>query len=140
MERKLSRKKDHREHMIRNLATSLVLYEYLNTTEAKSKEVKSYLENILAKSKNADLNTRRSLLSVFFDRNATKKIIDELIPRYAERKSGFIRSYHLENRLGDNAPMMRLELVDKKVFVEEKASEAKSEAKEEKEVAEKSEK
>ncbi len=121
MERKLSRKKAHREHVIRNMATSLVLYEYLETTEAKAKEAKSYLDKLLARSKSDDLNTRRQLAAVLFDKNAVKKVMDELIPRYTDRKSGFIKSFHLTNRLGDNAPMMRLELVDKKVFVDKPA-------------------
>lgn len=128
--RKLGRKKSNREHLIKNLAASLVLYETVDTTESKAKEVKSYLEKILARNKEADLVTKRNLISTFFDRNAAKKIIEELMPRYEKRNSGFIRSFHLKNRLGDNAPMMRLELVDKKVFVEAKA-EAKAEVKEE---------
>jgi len=122
--------------MIRNLATSLVLYEYINTTEAKAKETKLFVENILAKSKTSDLNTRKHLLEVFFDKNAVNKIVDELIPRYSERKSGFIRSFRLENRPGDNASMMRIELVDKKVFVKEKNAE-KTDTKEVKDASEK---
>lgn len=115
--REFSRKKAHREHMLRNLATSLILYEKVDTTLAKAKEIKSFVERLLARSKGGELNTIRALNAVLFDRNATKKIIDELLPRYKDKKYGFIRSYHLKNRLGDNSPMMRLELVDRKVFV-----------------------
>jgi len=125
MNRKLGRKSDNRDHMLRNLATSLVLYEQIDTTLAKGKEVKSFLDKILSRSKNADLTTLRQLNKVFFDKNAVKKIISELIPRYEKRKSGFIKSYHLKNRLGDNAPMMRLVLVDKMVFTEEKPDQKK---------------
>jgi hypothetical protein len=64
------------------------------------------------------------------DKNAVKKIIDELIPRYETRTSGFIKSYHLKNRLGDNAPMMHLELIDKKVFVTKEVPKATKETKE----------
>lgn len=116
--RSLGRKKSNREHLIRNLATSLVLFETIDTTKAKAKEVKSFLEKVIARSKDAGLPSIRSTYSVFFDNNASKKIIKELVPRYADRKSGFIKSYILKNRLGDNAPMMRLELVDKKVFID----------------------
>jgi len=123
--RSLGRKKSNREHLIRNLATSLVLYETIDTTQAKAKEVKAFLEKVIAKSKSADLPAMRNSYSVFFDNNAAKKMIKELVPRYADRKSGFIKSYILKNRNGDNAPMMRLELVDKKVFINTEAKEEK---------------
>jgi len=119
MIRKLGRKKDNKEHLIRNLATSLVLYEAISTTEAKAKEVKKYLETVIARNKENSLAEKRAIFSKFFDKKASQKMINELFPRYKGRNSGFIRSYHLSNRMGDNASMMRLELVDKKVFVEE---------------------
>lgn len=105
--------------MLRNLATSLVLYEKVDTTEMKAKELKSYIDHLIASSKKGDLNAIRNMNKVFFDRNATKKMIEVIIPRYANRNSGFTRSYKLQNRLGDNSAMMRLELVDKKTFVPE---------------------
>lgn len=107
--------------MVRNLATSLVLYETVDTTKAKAKEVKQYMETLIARNKEADLSAIRALNAAFFDKNAVKKVIFELIPRYKERKSGFIKSFNLKNRSGDDALMTRLELVDKKVFVEKKA-------------------
>lgn len=126
--------------MVRNLATSLVLYEAIETTEAKAKEVKSFLDKIIARNKDTSFQTIRNLNAIFFDHNATKKMIEELIPRYESRKSGFIRSYRLKNRLGDNSKVIRLELVDRKVFVEvEKKEIAKDTVKEEK-VTEKSDK
>ncbi|MDO8444464.1 MAG: 50S ribosomal protein L17 [bacterium] len=118
MKRAFSRQKDHREHMLRNLATSLVLYEKIDTTMPKAKELKSFIDHILADSKKADLTTIRNLNKVFFDKNAVKKVIEVLVPRYAERSSGFTRTFSLQNRAGDNASMMRIELIDKKVFVE----------------------
>lgn len=121
MNRIFNRNKAHREHMLRNLATSLILFEQVETTEAKAKEIKAIVDKILAGAKTTDFNTVRSLNKYLFDDNAVKKIIEELIPRYEKRTSGFIKSYHLKNRLGDNAPMMRLELVDKKVFVSKDA-------------------
>lgn len=115
--REFSRKKAHREHLIRNLATSLILYEKVDTTAAKAKEVKSYLDQLLSRTSAGDLNAIRHLNSVLFDRNATKKVVTELVARYQKRQSGHIRSFPLKNRVGDNSPMIRLELVDKKVFV-----------------------
>ena len=146
MIRKLGRKKSNKEHLIRNLATSLVLYEAINTTEAKAKEVKKYLETVIARNKDNSLSEKRAIFSKFFDKNASQKMINELFPRYKTRNSGFIRSFHLSNRMGDNASMMRLELVDKKVFVEEekpkivkeniKATESKSKKTDKKEIKE----
>ena len=108
--------------MIRNLASSLILYEAIDTTMPKAKEAKSYVERLIARSKPGDLNAIRRVKAALFDRNASDKLIKELLPRYKSRNSGFIRSYYLKNRLGDNATMMRLELVDKKVFVTEEAT------------------
>jgi len=117
MNRIFGRKKDHRDHMVRNLATSLILYERVDTTAAKAKEVKSFVDQVIARHKTNDLKTIRSLHSIFFDDKAVDKIINELIPRYQAKNSGFILSYHLKNRLGDNSEMIRLELADKKVFI-----------------------
>lgn len=104
--------------MMRNLVTSLVLYEQVETTEAKAKELKSFADKLIARAKKSDLTAIRTLHKVLYDRNAVKKVIEVLVPRYATRTSGFTRSYHLKNRPGDNAPMMRLELIDKKTFVD----------------------
>lgn len=117
MNKNLSRKADHRRLMVRNILTSLVLYEKVDTTKAKSKVLKSQFDRIIARSKKADLAVRRNLEGIILDKSAVKKVIEELIPRYADRESGFTRSYHLKNRLGDNSQMVRIELVDKKVFV-----------------------
>ena len=117
--RTLGRKKSNKEHLIRNIATSLVLFETIDTTEAKAKEVKSYLEKVIARNKTNTLAAKRAIFAKLFDKNASDKVIKELLPRYKDKNSGFVRSFHLKNRLGDNAPMMRLELTLKKVFVPE---------------------
>ncbi|MFA5926814.1 MAG: 50S ribosomal protein L17 [Patescibacteria group bacterium] len=119
MNRKLGRNPDHRDHTIRNLADSLVLYERIDTTEAKAKEVKSFVDQAIARALPNDLHAQRQTRAIFFDKNAAVKVIKELVPRYSNRKSGFVKSFRLKNRLGDNAPMMRLELMDRLVFVEE---------------------
>jgi len=124
---KLGRKIGHRKSLIRNLAASLVLYEKVDTTLAKAKAVKPVVEKMITVSKGQDLKSYRQLLSFFYDKNASKKLRDELAIRYKERTSGFVRLYHLDNRLGDNSQMARLELVDRKVFapVKKAASEKK---------------
>lgn len=128
MPRKLGRKIGHRKSLMRNLAASLVLYEKIETTEAKAKDVKSYVEQMITISKTQDLSAYRRLLAYFYDKNAAKKVYAELAKRYAERQSGFIRSYHIGNRLGDNSKMMRLELIDRKVFSAPKKSADKTKA------------
>lgn len=129
MKRTFSRQRDHGNHMLRNIATSLVLYEKVDTTAPKAKELKGFIDHILASSKKVDLSTIRNLNKVFFDKNAVKKITEVLIPRYADRTSGYTISYNLKNRLGDNAAMMRVELVDSKVFVETEKNETVLESK-----------
>jgi large subunit ribosomal protein L17 len=124
MARKLGRKKAHREHMLRNLTTSLVLYERITTTEAKAKEIKPIIDHIITISKKGDLASRRSLLAYLFDTNAVKKSIEVLAPRYSDRNSGYTRIFHLEPRLGDASKMAIIELIpalDEKKPAEKKA-------------------
>lgn len=110
MERKLSRKKSHRELMLRNLATSLILYEKIQTTAAKAKAVKPLVEKMLARAQKEDITSRRLMLGFFLDKMAVAKIFEKLTPRHKDVQSGFIKSYKLAPRSGDNAPMMMLKL------------------------------
>lgn len=119
--RALSRKTASRKSLLRNLATSLVLYERIETTEAKAKEVKSEVEHLLYVAKKNDLATRRRMLGYFFDKNATKKVLEDLMPRYDKLSSGFIKSYRKGRRLGDGAMIMILEL--KKAEIKEEIKE-----------------
>lgn len=110
--RSLSRKKAHRTSLLRNLVTSLILFEKIQTTQAKAKEVKPIVDKLISSAKNADLTARRNLMAYLFDENAAKKVLEVLVPRYKEIKSGFIKSYNLGPRLGDGAEMMMLELIN----------------------------
>jgi len=116
--RKLGRKIGHRKSLLRNLAASLVLYERIDTTKAKAKEVRPEVEKLINLGKKHNLVAYRKLISYFYDKNAAKKVYEELSTRYAARNSGFIKVYHLGPRLGDDSEMIRLELVDRKVFVD----------------------
>ena len=118
--RALSRKTAYRKSTLRNLATSLILYERITTTEAKAKEVKPVVEHLINKARKMDLTARRSLLSYLFDEKATLKVLEVLIPRYKKINTGFIKSYKLNPRLGDGARMMILELEKEKVKDETK--------------------
>lgn len=123
MSAKLGMKKAHREHVIRNAACSLILFEQIEITEPKSKVVKSFADKVLSSAKAGDLPARRKVLSLLFDKKATDKIFSELNARYETRASGFVRSFRIGKRIGDNAQMIRLELVDKKVFADIKKAE-----------------
>lgn len=107
----LGRKKGPREAMIRNLATSIVLYEKVKTTETKAKTIKPIVEKYVTKCKKNDLHTRRQLLSFFYDENAVKKLLEEVGPRYKERPGGYLRITKLGRRQGDNAPMVEISFV-----------------------------
>lgn len=123
--RALSRKKASRQSLLRNLATSLVLYERIETTEAKAKEVKPVVEHLIAIAKKKDLAAHRRLLGYLFDENATKKVLEVLVPRYSKLQSGFIKSYRKGVRQGDGAMIMILELVKDEI---KSISDASSEA------------
>jgi len=118
--RSLSRKKAYRKSTLRNLATSLIIYEEIKTTEAKAKEVKPIVEHLLNIAKKEDLGATRRLMGYLFDKNATKKILEDLLPRYKNIKSGFIKEYKLSPRLGDGAKMTILELIKGESIVKEK--------------------
>jgi len=103
--------------MLRNLTTSLILYEKIDTTLEKAKETKTVFEKIISGAKVNNLSSYKKISSYLFDNKAAQKVRDELIVRYKDRNSGFVRLFNLPNRLGDNAKMARLELIDRKVFV-----------------------
>jgi large subunit ribosomal protein L17 len=108
--RALSRKKANRKSTLRNLATSLILFERIKTTTPKSKELKPIVEHLIHIAKPGDVNSRRKLMAYLFDENAAKKVLEVLVPRYKNLQSGFIKSYKVGIRLGDGADMTILEL------------------------------
>lgn len=106
------RKKGPREALLRNLATSVILYERVNTTEAKAKAIRPIVERCITLGKKPSLHTRRLLLARLFDENAVKKVLEVLGPRYAERKGGYTRITKVGNRVGDNASKAVIEFVE----------------------------
>lgn len=108
---KLGRKKEHRERTLRNLATSLFLYEKLTTTVAKAKTLGPIAERLITTARADTLAARRSLKATLLDQNAVSKLFDDLSNRQANRTSGFIRITKLGNRAGDGAPMAQIELL-----------------------------
>jgi len=109
---RLNRDKAHLDVMTRNLATSVILYEKVKTTQSKAKLVKPVVEKLISKAKTQNLPlATRTLNSYLLDKNATKKLIRELLDRYKDRNSGFLRIIPLGYRAGDAAPIVQIELV-----------------------------
>jgi large subunit ribosomal protein L17 len=107
----LDREKAPRELMLRNLASSIIIYEKVQTTEAKAKVVRSLVERMITTAKVGDLSARRKLLSTLPQPLAVKKAIDVLGPRYKERPGGYSRIIKIGSRRGDGADMVQIELV-----------------------------
>jgi large subunit ribosomal protein L17 len=113
----LSRDKDHREALARNLATQLFLHGAIETTEAKAEFVQAYAEKLITLAKKTledpsrQVAARRLAAARLYGREVVKKLFDEIAPRYRDRNGGYTRIYKLGFRRGDAAPMARLELV-----------------------------
>ncbi|PIZ71237.1 50S ribosomal protein L17 [Candidatus Peregrinibacteria bacterium CG_4_10_14_0_2_um_filter_43_11] len=109
---RINRKANHLNAMLRNLATSVILYEKVKTTEAKAKLVRPLVEKMITFAKKKELSTAiRELNQFFLDENATKKVTQELLERYKDRNSGFLRLTHKGFRAGDSARIMQIELI-----------------------------
>lgn len=107
----LDRKKEAREMMLRNLASSVIIYEKVKTTKTKAKEVKPIVEKVITISKNNDLFSRRKLIALLPQKMAVKKAMEVLGARYKNRKGGYTRTVKLESRQGDGAEIVQIELV-----------------------------
>ncbi len=109
--RKLSRTSAHRKALLKNLAISLIMHEKIETTVAKAKTLRSYIEKLITKAKKGDFNAHREVFAYLQDKEATKKLLNEIAPRYQERNGGYTRIIKTRIRRGDAAPMAFIELV-----------------------------
>jgi large subunit ribosomal protein L17 len=109
--RRLGFRSDHRNLMLRNMVTSLLKEERIETTETRAKEVKSLAEKMITLGKRGDLHARRQAMAYLLDETVVKKLFDETAPRYKERNGGYTRLLKVGFRRGDGAPMALLELV-----------------------------
>jgi large subunit ribosomal protein L17 len=109
--RKLGRTTAHREMMMRNLVTSLLLYEKIITTAAKAKELRGVAEKMVTLAKREDLSARRQAAEVVNDDKALRKLFDTLGSRYRERNGGYTRITKLDYRMGDGAPLAAIEFI-----------------------------
>lgn len=107
----LDRKKAPRESLLKNLATQIILYEKVKTTQAKAKVVKSRVEKIITRSKVDNLSNRRIVMASLHIKSAARKAFEVLGPRYKERAGGYLRIIKLGHRQGDGADMVQIEFV-----------------------------
>ena len=111
--RKLNRTSSHRLAMFRNMANSLLRHEAIKTTLPKAKELRAVVEPLITLGKEATLANRRLAFDRTRDRDVVSKLFDELGPRYKARPGGYTRILKMGFRVGDNAPMAFVELVDR---------------------------
>jgi len=110
--RTLGRKPDHRQHMMRNMVTSFLQNEKITTTVTRAKELRKLAERMITLGKRGDLHARRQAMRVIRDPQVVARLFEMIAPRYAERPGGYTRILRIDNRLGDNAPMVIIELVE----------------------------
>jgi len=108
----LGRTDSHRKAMLANMASSLILHKRITTTLAKAKALRVYVEPLLTKSKNDTTHSRRTVFSYLKDKETLTILFREVAEKIATRPGGYTRIVKLENRLGDNAEMAIIELVD----------------------------
>ncbi|EGJ09118.1 MULTISPECIES: 50S ribosomal protein L17 [Rubrivivax] len=117
--RKLNRTSSHRLAMLRNMANSLIRHEAIKTTVPKAKELRAVVEPLITLGKTPTLANRRLAFDRTRDREVVTKLFNELGPRYATRPGGYTRILKMGFRVGDNAPMAFVELVDRPEPAEE---------------------
>ena len=116
--RKLNMTGSHRRAMFRNMTASLVEHELIRTTLAKAKELRCFAEPIITISKNDSVANRRLAFNRLRNKAAVGKLFSDLGPRYANRPGGYLRILKCGRRVGDNAPMAYVELVDRPIPIE----------------------
>jgi large subunit ribosomal protein L17 len=108
----LGRTATHRKAMLSNMASSLLVNKRINTTLAKAKELRKYVEPLITKAKNDSTHSRRVVFSYLQDKESLNALFNEVVDRVANRPGGYTRIIKLGSRLGDNAEMAMIELVD----------------------------
>ncbi|MDO9271782.1 MAG: 50S ribosomal protein L17 [Rugosibacter sp.] len=124
--RKLNRTSAHRQAMLRNMAVSLLRHEVIKTTLPKAKELRRVVEPLITLGKKPSLANRRLAFDRTRDRDIVGKIFNELGPRYASRNGGYLRILKMGFRVGDNAPMAYVELLDRPEVVAAEETESAS--------------
>jgi large subunit ribosomal protein L17 len=136
----LGRKTAHRKSMLANMACSLIEHKRINTTVTKAKALKQFIEPLVTKSKNDTTHNRRLAFSALRDKTAVTELFRNISDKIGDRPGGYTRIIKLGNRLGDNAAMAMIELVDfNEVYETNKTEKKKSRRSRAKKVAETSE-
>jgi large subunit ribosomal protein L17 len=118
----LGRKTAHRKAMLSNMACSLIQHKSINTTVAKAKALRGYVEPLLTKSKTDSTHSRRTVFSYLQNKETVSELFRDIAPRIANREGGYTRIIRTGYRLGDNAEMCLIELVDfNDIYTNEKA-------------------
>jgi len=120
--RKLNRTSEHRLAMLRNMCNSLLTHEAIKTTVPKAKELRRVVEPLITLAKESTLANRRLAFDRTRDRAVVTKLFNELGPRYQTRPGGYTRILKMGFRVGDNAPMAFVELVDRPEVAAETAA------------------
>ena len=121
--RKLNRTSEHRAAMLRNMCVSLLQHEAIKTTVPKAKELRRVVEPLITLAKTPTLANRRLAFDRLRDRDIVSKLFNELGPRFQARPGGYTRILKMGFRVGDNAPMAFVELVDRPEATEAPAAE-----------------
>jgi len=117
----LGRTAPHRKAMLSNMASSLILHKRISTTVAKAKALRQYVEPLITKSKTDSTHNRRVVFSYLQDKESVRELFDEVSEKVSARPGGYTRIIKTDNRLGDNADMCIMELVDyNELLLEEK--------------------
>lgn len=122
--KRLGRNSSHKKALMRNLTTSLILHERIQTTDSKAKELRSVVEKMITLGKRGDLHARRLAASFVIGKEAVQKLF-EIAPRYNDTKGGYTRIMKLGRRLGDAAPVSIIELVGAQIKEAKKKEETK---------------
>lgn len=110
--KQLSRTASHRRALLRNMASSLILHERIETTTGRAKELRPYTERLITLAKRGDLHARRLAAARLQGKDVVSKLFEDIGPRFAQRPGGYTRILKLGTRKGDAAEMSLIELVD----------------------------
>lgn len=126
--RRLGRTTSHRIAMFRNMVTSLLLHEKIQTTDAKAKELRPIAEKMITLGKRGDLHAVRQAASYIRDKKVVTKLFEAIAPRYKDREGGYTRIIKLGIRPGDTAAVSLIELVEEELTIKPKKAPAKVQA------------
>lgn len=120
----LGRTSSHRKALLANMASSLILHKRINTTVAKAKALRGYVEPLITKSKDDSTHSRRTVFSYLKQKEAVTELFREVAPKVANRPGGYTRILKTVHRQGDAAEMCLIELVDFSAYTQSKETKA----------------